>query len=110
MRMAPVSDPQPVPGVYGPADNMEQPMARTPLQAALRWMGDRFDVEGDEMPPLLIRALGAGSLTFDMPNLAVTTPDGPVNIGPGDWIVTTQDGELGALTNEDFEENYEVTL
>lgn len=84
-------------------------MAKTPLKAALRWDGQSFDVSGDDMPAILTQALGAGKLAFDSPNLGVETPDGPVSIGPGDWIVTTQEDELGALTAEDFAENYEVT-
>ncbi len=85
-------------------------MAKTPLKAALRWLGDRFDVAGDDLPPMLVTALGAGALTFNGQELAVATPGGPVDIGPGDWLVTTQDDELGALTAADFEENYEVTV
>lgn len=84
-------------------------MAKTPLKAALRWMGGRFDVSGDDMPPILVTALGAGALTFNGESLGVETPGGPVNLGPGDWIVTTEADELGALTNDDFEDNYEVT-
>jgi hypothetical protein len=83
-------------------------MPKTPLKQALRWTGERFEVEGGEIPYMLRVALGAGHINFDLPNLGVTTPDGPVNIGPGDWIVTTQDDDLGALTDEDFRENYEV--
>lgn len=84
-------------------------MAKTPCTAALRWLGDRFDVAADgDMPPILVQALGAGSIAFDGENLGVTTGGGPVNIGPGDWLITTEADGHGAVTAADFEANYEV--
>ena len=83
-------------------------MAKTPATNALRWMGDHFDVGGGDMPPFLIQALGAGALTFDGENLGVETGAGPVSIGPGDWLITTEADGLLAVTADDFNENYEA--
>jgi hypothetical protein len=84
-------------------------MAKTPVTASLRWLGDRFDVSaGGDMPAILVQALGAGAIAFDGENLGVTTSGGPVNIGPGDWLITTEADGLGAVTDADFNANYEV--
>lgn len=80
---------------------------KTPVSAALQWTGDSFAIAGDDMPPILTQALGAGAITFNGPELAVQTFGGPIDIGPGGWLIRTEEG-LGAVTDEDFQANYEV--
>jgi hypothetical protein len=81
-------------------------MPKTPLEAAVRWTGERF--EADEMPPFLRHALGAGAVAFDCHNIGLTTAAGPVSVAPGDWLIQSATDGLGAVTDADFHANYEV--
>lgn len=82
-------------------------MAKTTVSAAARWDGDGFVVE--DIPDWLAQAVAASKLSFDPPNLGVTTAGGPVSAVAGDWLMVLEDGSLATAADADFNANYEIT-